>query len=359
MLIGWLVEAVCGLQQKGEDLVLATVLKKSGSAPCLAGAKMIVRMDGTSLGSIGGGALEAGALKVAEQTFVTRTARIMRFNLTGADAASMQMICGGQVEVLVEHIPCTLTNIKVFRALQAALADGEKCFLIADLGQPELSIDRIGRCVAREDGSIAGEFPYHHDFLETLKGRAFSSGYPVVADLSDRRFFVERCFTPSTVYAFGAGHVSQKVVTLAEMADFRVAVIDDRAEFANRERFPAADEVVVLDSFERCFSGLEIDNDSYVVIVTRGHLHDGTVLRQALATNARYIGMMGSKRKRDELFKSFVRDGFSEEELNRVHCPIGLQIKAETTVEIAFSIMAELILARSQSGKELRAGLQS
>jgi xanthine dehydrogenase accessory factor len=349
MLIDWLVEAVSELQQKGEDLVLATVLKKSGSAPCLAGAKMIVRSDGTSIGSVGGGALEAGAQKVAEQIFKTRAARIMRFNLSGADAASMQMICGGQVDVLVEHISCTPTNVEVFRALQAALADREKCYLIADLGQPEGSMERIGRCVAREDGSIAGEFPFQPDLLDTLKGRAFSSAYPVVIDLAGRRFFVERCFTPSTVYIFGAGHVSRKVATLSEMADFRVIVIDDRAEFANRERFPDVAEVVVLDSFDRCCTGLEIDNDSFVVIVTRGHLHDGTVLAQSLGTKARYIGMMGSKRKRDELFKAFVRDGFGEQELKRVHCPIGLDIKAETQVEIAFSIVSQLILARAQS----------
>jgi len=349
MVIDWLVEAVCGLQEKGEDLVLATVLKKSGSAPCLAGAKMIVRSDGASIGSVGGGALEAGALKVAEQISSTRTARIMRFNLTGADAASMQMICGGQVDVLVEHIPCTPANVEVFLALRTALADGEKCYLIADMGKPEGSMERIGRCVVREDGSIAGEFPFQPALLDTLKGRAFSSAYPVVVDAEDRRFFVERCFTPSTAYIFGAGHVSRKVAALAKMADFRVVVLDDRADYANRDWFPEADEVVVLDSFDRCFSGLEIDNDSYVVIVTRGHIHDGTVLARALGTKARYVGMMGSKRKRDELFKTFSRDGFAAEDLKRVHCPIGLEIKAETQVEIAFSIVSELILARAQA----------
>lgn len=147
---------------------------------------------------------------------------------------------------------------------------------------------------------------------------------------------------PSTAYLFGAGHVSRKVATLAEMAIVRVVVLDDRAKFANRERFPASAEVVVLDSFDRCFSGLEIDNDSYVVIVTRDHLHDGTVLAQSLGTKARYIGMMGSRRKRDELFKAFVKDGFGEEEPKRIHCPIGLEIKAETQVEIAFSIVSQL-----------------
>ncbi|MEA5114435.1 MAG: XdhC family protein [Geobacteraceae bacterium] len=351
MLIDWVVETICGLQQEGEDLVLATVLKKSGSAPCLAGAKMIVRSDGTSIGSVGGGALEAGALKVAGQVASTRTARIMRFNLTGTDAANMQMICGGQVEVLVEHIPCTPANVEVFQALQSGLSNGEKCYLIADLGLCEDSTERIGRCVAREDGSIAGEFPFQPGLLDNLKGRAFSSAYPVVVDTADRRFFVERCFTPSTVYIFGAGHVSQKLAILAAMAAFRVVVLDDRAEFANRDRFPDADEVVALDSFDRYFSGLAIDNDSFVVIVTRGHLHDGTVLKQALGTKARYIGMMGSKRKRDELFKLFAQDGFGDRDLERVHCPIGLEIKAETQIEIAFSIVSELILARAQSAE--------
>lgn len=349
MLIDWVIETICGLQEKGEDLVLATVLKKSGSAPCLAGAKMIVRTDGTSIGSVGGGALEAGALKVAEQVATTRTARIMRFNLTGADAASMQMICGGQVEVLVEHITCSPSNAEVFQALRTGLSNGEKCYLITDLGHEEGVIAQIGRCVAREDGSITGEFPFQTGLMDTLKGRAFPSAYPVVVDTADRRFFVERCFTPSTVYIFGAGHVSQKVATLAEMAAFRVVVLDDRSEFANRDRFPGADEVVVLDSFDKSFSGLEIDNDSFVVIVTRGHLHDGTVLKQALGTKARYIGMMGSKRKRDELFKLFAQDGCGKEGLKRVHCPIGLQIKAETQIEIAFSIVSELILARAQA----------
>lgn len=348
MLIDWLVEAVCGLQQKGEDLVLATVLKKSGSAPCLAGAKMIVRTDGTSLGSIGGGALEAGALKAAKQVLESGGAKIMKFNLTGADAAGMQMICGGQVDVLVEYIPCNPANNDVFHGLSTALGNSEKCYLIADLGPVEGEIDAITHCVVREDGSIAGEFPYSPELLGRLKSKAFKSTYPVLADLEGRRFFVERCFAPSTLYVFGAGHVSQKLATLAEMASFRVVVLDDREDFANRERFPAADEVVVLDSFNNCFAGLEIDDDSYIAIVTRGHLHDGTVLKQALGTKARYIGMMGSKRKKDELFKVLSLDGFGEKQLDRVYCPIGLEIKAETTVEIAFSIVSQLILNRAQ-----------
>jgi xanthine dehydrogenase accessory factor len=347
MLIDWLVEAVCDVQEKGEDLVLATVLKKSGSAPCLAGAKMIVRREGQPIGSIGGGALEAGALKLAKQVFDTRTSRIMRFNLSGADAASMQMICGGQVEVLVEFIPCITSNIKVFQGLRNALANGEKCYLMAEMGSGSHMIPDVSRFVAREDGSVIGNVSLSSEMLTLLKNKAFKSTYPVLVDRKENRYFVERCFAPSTLYIFGAGHVSRQLATLAEMATFRLVVLDDREEFANRDRFPAADEVIVLDSFDRCCTGVKLDNDSYVVIVTRGHMHDGTVLRQVLGKNARYIGMMGSKRKRNELFRLLAGEGFSEEELGRVHCPIGLPIKAETQIEIAFSIMAELILARA------------
>jgi xanthine dehydrogenase accessory factor len=350
MLINWLADAVCGLQGEGEDIVLATVLKKSGSAPCLAGAKMIARRDGTSIGSVGGGALEGAAQKAAVQVFKTGKARIMKFNLTGAEAASMQMICGGRVDVLVEYIPCNPANVAVFDALRDALQKGEKCYLIADLGPAEGEIEGITHFLALEDGSLVGGFPYPTELADFLKGQAYQSTYPVLPVVDGRCFFVERCFAPSTVYVFGAGHVSQKIAALAEMAAFRVVVLDDRQEFANSERFPSADEVKVLDSFEKCLAGLEIDKDSFIVIVTRGHIHDGTVLAQALPTNARYIGMMGSKRKRDELFKVFFREGFSENDLSRVHCPIGIDIKAETQVEIAFSIVSQLILARAQSG---------
>ena len=355
MLIDWLVDAVYDLQQKKEDIVLATVLKKSGSAPCLAGAKMIVRADGRIIGSVGGGALEAGAIKAAGKAFTTRESAILSSNLSGADAASMQMICGGQVEVLVEYIPCSPGNIEVFRSLREALGKGEECYLMAAMGRGPAAKGRreVSRFVTIGDGSLVGEAGSAAEQIQFLKDSAFRSTYPVLVDTGQGLFFVERCFAPSTLYIFGAGHVSQKLATLAEIADFRVVVLDDREEFANRARFPEADEIVVLDSFADCRAGLEFDQDSYLVIVTRGHQHDATVLGQVLGSGARYVGMMGSRKKREELFRTFAQQGIGTAELDKVHCPVGLEINAETTVEIAFSIMAQLILARSQPPEEL------
>ncbi len=351
MLMSWLAQTVCGLQDDGEDLVLATVLSKSGSAPCLAGAKMVVRSDGTSIGTVGGGMLEAAAQKKGARTFTSGVPEILSFDLSGADAASMQMICGGNVKLLIDHIPASPPNIEMFRRLRDALQTGEKCYLVASLGKVGEEKRPTMRCLALEDGSRTGEFPFPQQWLDLLIEKAYRSTYPVVETIAGQQFVIERCFIPSTVYIYGAGHVSQQVALLAEMVGFQTIVLDDRDEYANRARFPKADSIKVLDSFEECFAGLKLDGDSYVVIVTRGHRHDKTVLAQALQSRAGYIGMMGSRRKREELFALLQQEGCSAEALERVHCPIGLDIKAATTGEIAVSIMAELIRTRAQAAE--------
>jgi xanthine dehydrogenase accessory factor len=134
------------------------------------------------------------------------------------------------------------------------------------------------------------------------------------------------------------------------MADFRVVVIDDRPMFANLERFPDADQVLV-EPFEMAFDKLQINPRSYVVIVTRGHLHDGVVLEQAVQTDAGYIGMIGSRRKIAVLYKDLMEKGIKKELLDRVHAPIGLHIHSETPAEIAISIMAELIKVRAENAR--------
>ena len=124
-------------------------------------------------------------------------------------------------------------------------------------------------------------------------------------------------------------------------------VIDDREIFANRERFPEADDVIVSE-FEKCFDQLNIDDSSYIVIVTRGHLYDGLVLEQTVRTDAHYIGMIGSKKKIRTLYQNLMAKGVSREKLNKVHAPIGLEINSETPEEIAVSIIAELIKVRGE-----------
>ena len=133
------------------------------------------------------------------------------------------------------------------------------------------------------------------------------------------------------------------------MTGFDVVVIDDRSEFADPVRFPEAVAVNTIAGFDRAFENLTVTADTYIIIVTRGHLHDRGVLEQALKTPAAYIGMIGSRRKRDAIYDRLLKDGFTQADIDRVHCPIGLKIGADTPEEIAVSIVAELIAVRAGS----------
>ena len=351
MLISWAVNAICPALERGESLVLATVISKSGSAPCLAGSKMLVHSDGSFIGTIGGGALEAQGLQKAAEVFRTGVSQHFTVDLSGRDAASMHMICGGRVEVLLEMIEADRPTIEIFGSLREALAREERCFLVSDLSPDGEEIHRIGRCLVRQDGTVTGEFPHPESWLARLAALSRNSTYPVLTVIEGKRFLVERCYVPSTVYLFGAGHVSQQVAEMAGKVAFQTVVLDDREEFANRDRFPTADVVRAIESFDDCFNGLEIDPDSYLLIVTRGHTHDKTVLTQALRTKAGYIGMLGSRKKSVEIRRALVAEGFDENLVNAVHCPVGLDIGAATTAEIGVSIVAELIQSRAAREK--------
>ena len=149
-----------------------------------------------------------------------------------------------------------------------------------------------------------------------------------------------------TVYIFGGGHISAHLAPLVSLVDFKVTVVDDREEFASPERFPQADQVLCR-SFEGAVQSLNINESGYAVIVTRGHAWDGVILGDVLRTPAAYIGMIGSRHKRDAIYEKLLSDGYTASDLDRVHSPIGLPIGGETPEEIAVAITAELIQARS------------
>src|SRR5436853_6507723 len=157
--------------------------------------------------------------------------------------------------------------------------------------------------------------------------------------------FIEPVLPPALLYIFGAGHVSVNLYKVAKNAGFDVIVVDDRDAYANRDRFPQADEVIAED-FDQAMPRLTPNESSYIVIVTRGHRDDMRVLRWAVQTRARYVGMIGSKRKTIAIFKELLREGIAEKLFERVHAPVGLDIGAITPEEIAASITAELIAMR-------------
>lgn len=256
-------EEINRLKREGKRAALATIVNVQGSIPSVMAAKMLVREDGSIVGTVGGGCVEGDVRKEAMEVMKSEKPRTCSFNLDQRPDDDTGLVCGGSLQIFIEPIipsPC--------------------------------------------------------------------------------------------IYIFGAGHVGFNVQKVATIAGFDTVVIDDRAIFANRERFPDATDVLSGEMSE-IMSELAPGDSSYIVIVTRGHRHDLNVLRWAIDTPACYIGMIGSARKVFALYEQLKSEGVSSENLKRVFAPIGIDIAAVTPEEIAVAIVAELIATRRHCEGEL------
>ena len=161
----------------------------------------------------------------------------------------------------------------------------------------------------------------------------------------DTEVFIEPILSEPTMYIFGGGHIALTLAKVGKLLGFKIVVVDNRPEFANPERFPEA-TLTLAEDFAKAFQKLKVDKLSYIVIVTHGHESDEAVLEGALTTEAKYIGMIGSETKNKAVFSRLLAKGIPQEQLDRVHAPIGLKICAQTPEEIAISILAEIIKVR-------------
>ena len=339
--------------EKNEKVALATLINRVGSAPRAVGAKYLIKEDGSSFGTIGGGCVEAEVWQGAQEVIKKQTSGVLHFDLTAEQLAAGGLICGGTVDIFLE--PLREEFAEIYRQIRKIKQKGGAAILatLVSIDNAFLS-GPATKILLRSSGENVG----HLSEGEGLEQRIWNEGQAALRENRPRMMTVrsenrkieillEPVVSEPTVYLFGAGHVSQQVSPLVKKVNFKVVVLDDREMFANRERFPEADEVVVSE-FEHCLDRLPIDETSYLVIVTRGHLYDGVVLEQAVRTRARYIGMIGSRKKIHTLYKHLIEKGISKESLNRVRAPIGLEINSETPEEIAVSIAAELIKVRGE-----------
>jgi xanthine dehydrogenase accessory factor len=332
--------------QQNQDLVLATIVSHQGSTPRTAGTKMAITRSGARHGTIGGGLVEAKVIKEADEIFRDGRPRLEFFDLTLEHADSLDMICGGRLEILLERLSADAALLEIFERYAWMQANNRAGTFITTMYSSEEGLEKTEHGIRMADGREIGFVPQGW-----TKGAASGGGAEArkVRMPDNTILLIEPLPKRSRLYLFGAGHVSQSTAHMASLLDFQVVVLDDRAEFANRERFPEADEIRVLPSFQEALQDLEVDRDSYLVIVTKGHSHDKIVLAQALRSQAGYIGMIGSKRKKETIFAALLKEGFSPEDLAKVHSPIGLQIKAQTPAEIAVSILAQIIEVRASA----------
>ncbi|MBK5964603.1 hypothetical protein CCR95_11055 [Thiocystis minor] len=332
-----------------EPVANAMILAQRGSSPRHAGARMLVRTDGSTLGSLGGGSMEAQVIDMARAALADGQARCLTIDLgseTGCVATDdLDMLCGGETDVLIHPLdPAEPGWLSLYRSLSAPSEANLQGWLITRL------TPLVGQWLVRKDDAPLGVGALAPELAATLIGRVRRRQPTRVRELVGE-FLVEPLLTPRRLLIFGAGHIGLRLARLAAETDFAVWVLDDRAEFVTSARFPRVDRLIQLDGYEQALTGIELGQESDVVILTHGHAGDLAVLRQALhqarTRPVGYLGMIGSRRKWERMRSRLETEGFATEELARVHCPIGLAIGAETPAEIAISILAELIGIRS------------
>lgn len=325
--------------KEGKEMVLVMVVAASGATPRGAGAHMIVTKEGRIWGTIGGGAVEYRSEQIAKQVLEEKTSLGHDFSLTKDDVQNLGMICGGGVTVFFHYIPeqCGETVALANTALDA-FEKGADLWLISDLKNG----GKLG-LYSRERGYVNVEKP---DGITKALSR-----HPVRLTENDRDVYTEQICSFGKVYIFGCGHVAQELVPVLSHVGFRCVAMDDREEFADKTLFPEAEDVLLID-FERIAEAVEIKENDYVCVMTRGHAFDTIVQAQVLKTPACYIGVIGSAAKKAGVYQQLYGMGFTPADTDRITSPIGLDIKAETPAEIAISIAGQMILHRALRNRE-------
>ena len=336
------------LLEKGKPFVLATVVHTKGSTPQKPGAKLLIREDGTTVGTLGGGCVEADVW--AEARIILDeggSTQVRRFVLNEDIAAKDGLVCGGTMDILIDPLREQADLLPFFHEIMAAYQGGGNRAL-ATLAAADGSTEPSVRLFIRADGGTVGTLG--SDVMDDL---AVETALELMPKGRERwveteygaRFYVETFTNPSTIFIAGGGHVGKAVYTLAIFLGFKVVIIDDRPQFANEDRFPDAAEIVV-DDFDKGIRGLEIAPNSYVLIATRGHKFDDLALLEAAKTNAGYIGLLGSRRKAALIYRDLLKKGVPLERIKQIRAPVGLDVGGRSPEEIAVSILSEILAVK-------------
>lgn len=362
---------LAGFAEAGEPVATATVIAARGSTPREVGARMIVRKDGSLVGSVGGGCGEAQVFWEAVRVLEEGRPRICEVDLTGEMNDLSPTNCGGVMDVFVDcwrwdhRAAAGLPDLDVVRRLREVDTARRRIAWLVTVADPggEAAVPAGAKWLVEPDGGLQGAAPAGlGPVLSGLAAAALASGESRLTWLRPAGstwergeegrglgVFVEVLAPPPELVIVGAGHIALPLAQLGKLLDFEVTVLDDRSAFASRERFPEA-ETVLVGPVEAVLAARPIGPSTYLVLVTRGHQHDEAALRTVIASPAAYIGMIGSRRRVKEVFRHLESAGVPAHLISRVHAPIGLRIGAETPSEIAVAIAAELVQVRRSIG---------
>jgi xanthine dehydrogenase accessory factor len=316
---------------------------------------MLVKNAGKNwLGTVGGGCLEGDVLQEAIRLYNSGVTKILTFQLNETDI-EQGLICGGSLDVLIE--PLSNTDVQIFTELKKIRDEGDDCVLLKYLSRDGLVIGKMYLSMNSDWQSGMMEWWSRVALpnlsrgnlaiqqIEKSVGNAHHRNETQRIALEEGELIIEPLNGMPHVVIFGGGHVSKYISRTASMAGFRVTIVDDRPEYANAQRFPEATRTLAVE-FEEALQHVDIKPSTYIVIVTRGHRSDEEILARVVNSPAKYIGMIGSRRKVVTTYEHLVKRGVSVEILKRIHAPIGIEIGATTAEEIGISVVAQLIAVR-------------
>lgn len=315
----------------GKPFALATVIKTWRSAPRSEGAAMMVSANGTMIGSVSGGCVESTVIKEALQLLKSGGSKRLSFGVSDEDAWSVGLSCGGQIDVWLEVV----SDNAVWRKLIALIQSNEGCVLITGLEPKE------GRAIYTSDG-IEGDQGYEN-LLNTCQ-IAYFQHKTQVTDGYFINVFPSKC----RLVIIGAAHVSLDLIWLAHMHHFETIVVDPRGIFTNENRFNIKPDQMFKEWPAEVLPTLKLDADTYVVVLTHDPKIDDQALQIVLGSDVAYVGALGSRKTHAKRAVRLKEAGLSEEQIDRIHGPVGVSINARQPAEIALSIMAQIIEVKNQ-----------
>ena len=333
----------------GRPCVLATVVRTKGSTPQKAGAMLLVKDDGSGLGTLGGGCVEGDIWFAAKEMLRDGSGPEFKDYYLNEDIAARDgLVCGGTMYFYLEPLRSLEDFLPLGDEILEAYDGGEPVSLATVVNSPGHP-ERLGaKLLLRADGMVSGTLgaeTLDEPALEVARRIAEIGNTESISTEDGTEIFVEGFTTPPTLVMVGGGHVGKATADLAYQLGYRVYIVDDRPEFSNEARFPYAEDTIVIP-YDRWSDQISINVNSFVVVATRGHRYDDMALESALRTRARYIGLLGSRRKTLMIYRRLMEQGISKERIGEVYAPIGLNIGALTPEEIAVSIMSEVIMVR-------------
>lgn len=347
------------LEREGRRFAVATVVRTVGSTPQVVGAKLLVDDLGRTVGTLGGGCVEGDAFVEARRVIETGDSSLRQYELTEELAWDTGLVCGGTMWIAIEpgDAALRLGARDLLGDVLAASGGGQPVALATLIHRHERDLRPGAKLFVETDGRTGGSLgdPALDARAKSLALEALRQGTARTVALDEgTELLVEPVVSKPRLVVVGGGHVGAALANMAVLLDYEVTVIDDRPEFAGRERFPRVREVMNADMVQ-ALSTMPIGWNTFIVVMTRGHKLDAHCLRAAVKTPARYVGLLGSKRKTILIERMLREEGVPADRLRSVHAPIGLDLGGRTPAEIALSVLAELSMERyGGSGRPLR-----